>query len=81
MMGLFHQIQEMEFVVTDLHLYLDTHSCDQTALNSYNHALKCLDKITNEYTEEYGSLLGQGFHGYKHWNWLECPWPWEMWGW
>ncbi|MDT8903141.1 spore coat protein CotJB [Anaeroselena agilis] len=77
-MMLFKKIQEMQFVAIELHLYLDTHPCDQDALNDYNCAVEMLNKLMSEYEEEFGSLLAHGFHGRKEWNWIEGPWPWEM---
>jgi spore coat protein JB len=77
-MILLRQIQEMGFVQGDLHLYLDTHPCDQDALNDYNCATQELERLNNEYTAEFGSLSADGFHGCTEWNWIDSPWPWEM---
>lgn len=77
-MMLLLKLQEMEFVQVELHLYLDTHPCDQDALNDYNCALQTLERLKKEYTDEFGSLSQDGFHGAKEWNWINSPWPWEM---
>jgi len=77
-MVLLRQIQEMEFVAIELQLYLDTHPCDQDAINDYNCAIEKIDKLMEEYTAQYGSLSAQGMHGYEKWLWSDSPWPWEL---
>ncbi|VBB05274.1 cotjb protein [Lucifera butyrica] len=77
-MMLLRKIQEMSFVATELHLYLDTRPCDQDALNDYNCAVDVVKKYRNEYEAEFGSIMALGFHGDKEWTWICDPWPWEM---
>jgi len=77
-MALLRQIQEMEFVAIELQIYLDTHPCDQDALNDYNCAIEKLERLMAEYTKDYGSIVALGYHGSTRWLWMESPWPWEM---
>lgn len=70
----------MEFVAIELNLYLDTHPCDQDALNDYNCAAEMLKKYIEKYQCEYGPLLNFGFGGPSRepWQWVQGPWPWEI---
>ena len=76
------RIQEIEFVAIELNLYLDTHPCDEDALNDYQCAVEVLRKLKAEYECEYGPLLNFGHGGGnvmgKPWQWAQGPWPWEL---
>jgi len=74
------KVQEMQFVAIELNLFLDTHPCDTEALNDYNCAVEMLEKYKMAYQEEFGPLFNFGFGGYSKepWQWVECPWPWQM---
>ncbi|WP_425059325.1 hypothetical protein SCACP_40090 [Sporomusa carbonis] len=77
---LLRKIQEMEFVAIELNLYLDTHPCDDDALNDFNCAVEMLKKYKEKYECEYGPLLNFGFGGLSRqpWQWAQGPWPWEL---
>ena len=78
---LLRKIQEMEFVAIDLNLYLNTHPCDECALNDYNCAADALKKLKHKYECEYGPFLNFGFspnHDKNQWQWSQGPWPWEI---
>jgi len=73
-------VQEMEFVAIELNLYLDTHPCDEGAVNDYNCAVQMLRQLKKEYVEHYGPLSNFGWGGYSRtpWQWSKGPWPWEL---
>lgn len=79
-LALLRKIQEMEFVAIELNLYLDTHPCDQDAINDFNCAVELLRKYKEKYECEYGPLLNFGFGGTsgEPWQWIQGPWPWEL---
>ncbi|KYZ75837.1 spore coat protein CotJB [Anaerosporomusa subterranea] len=78
-MAMLMKIQEMQFVSIELQLYLDTHPCDQDALNDYRCAVEALHKYIMEYETEFGSLIALSPHYTgDNWDWAEGPWPWEM---
>jgi spore coat protein JB len=79
-MMLLKKVQEMEFVAIELNLYLDTHPCDQDALNDFNCAVEVLKKLKEKYEREYGPLINFGFGGMsgEPWQWVQGPWPWEL---
>ncbi len=78
--GMLKKIQEMEFVAVELNLYLDTHPCDEAAVNDYNCAVEALMQLKKEYVACYGPLLNFGWGGYSEapWQWVKGPWPWEL---
>lgn len=78
-MAMLKKIQEMQFVAIELQLYLDTHPCDQDALNDYRCAVDVLHHHIMEYETEYGTLIALSHHySGDNWDWAEGPWPWEM---
>lgn len=78
-LALLKRLQEMEFVAIELNLYLDTHPCDEEALNDFNCAAEAIMKLKQEYEAEYGPLMNFGFSFSKSpWQWVEGPWPWEL---
>lgn len=74
------RIQEMEFVAVELNLYLDTHPCDEDAVNDYNCAVDVLKKLRKDYEAAFGPLFNFGWGGFSRtpWQWIEGPWPWEI---
>lgn len=74
------KVKEMQFVALELNLYLDTHPCDQDALNDFNCATEMVQKYKHAYESEFGPLLNFGMGGYAEspWQWAESPWPWEL---
>lgn len=78
--GMLKKIQEMEFVAVELNLYLDTHPCDEGAVNDYNCAVEALMQLKKEYVACFGPLLNFGWGGHSEapWQWVKGPWPWEL---
>lgn len=74
------RLQEMEFVAVELNLYLDTHPCDEEAINDYNCAVEVLRQMKKGYEAEFGPLFNFGWGGFSErpWQWAEGPWPWEI---
>lgn len=79
-MSMLQKVQEMEFVALELNLYLDTHPCDEDALNDFICAAELLKTYKQDYEKAYGPLLNYGFGEYPtgYWAWAEGPWPWEL---
>jgi spore coat protein JB len=77
--SLLRELQEVDFVLVELTLYLDTHPSDHEAINQYNECAKKRDKIRYSYEERYGPLTNFG-HTYNRYpdGWSEGPWPWEI---
>lgn len=71
------QLGAVQFSLWELHLYLDTHPDDLSALALYNKYKEKCEKLTDEYIEQCGELYSNGNPGV---SWLKDPWPWEIGG-
>ena len=72
---LINEIRALEFAITELALYLDTHPDSKKALCLHNkYARDCKD-LKDQYQKMYGPLT-ISFPCNK-WRWIENPWPWE----
>lgn len=69
------QIRCLEFAVTELALYLDTHPTDEKALCLHRKYCKDLKDCKDKYQKVFGPLTIQ--YPCNKWRWLEEPWPWE----
>lgn len=74
---LLKQITELDFVIVDLNLYLDTHPMDQAALAHFNSCIAKTNLLKEKYEKLYGMLTAcMGCSPYP-WQWINEPWPWE----
>lgn len=72
------KIQELEFALVDLNLFLDTHPENQRALMDYNMYTNDLMQLRSVFEMQYGPLTNFGYAPSQYpWRWLESPWPWE----
>ena len=69
------QIRCLEFAITELALYLDTHPNDQKALCLHRKYCKEVKELKDKYQKVYGPLTIN--YPCNKWRWLEEPWPWE----
>ncbi len=75
--SLAEQIRALTFVKTELELYLDTHPNCRTALDYYRQTIEALERLTEEYHNQYGPLVASGNLSTDRWNWVNEPWPWH----
>ena len=73
--NMLNQIKCLQFAITELALYLDTHPDDERALCLHRKYAKELRELEDKYQKVYGPLT-INFPCNK-WRWLEEPWPWE----
>ncbi|RAL25716.1 spore coat protein CotJB [Thermoflavimicrobium daqui] len=73
------KLQEVDFVLVELNLYLDTHPRDSNALKQYNQLAQERQKLRFQYECEFGPLnnFGHSFNQYPN-GWNEPPWPWQI---
>ena len=71
---LIREISAVEFAAWELHLYLDTHPCDEKALEMQRKYVKRAKELREEYAECYGPLNYKEGSGLE---WVKNPWPWE----
>ena len=78
--SLLRKISEVSFAVNDIHLYLDTHPCDEKALAYYEKMAEKRKKLMKEYACTYGPLtVDDAQEGcMDSWKWMEQPFPWEQ---
>ena len=74
---LLEQIRALGFVKVELELYLDTHPNCRTALDYYRKTVDELERLTEEYHNQYGPLVASGNLSTENWNWVNGPWPWQ----
>ena len=75
--SLLEQIRALSFVKVELELYLDTHPTCPTALDYYRRTVDALERLTEEYHNQYGPLVASGNLSTEKWNWVNGPWPWQ----
>lgn len=73
------KLQETDFVLVELTLYLDTHPDDLYAVQQFNQMALLRQQIAAEFEDRYGPLLqfGHSFSRYP-WDWKNTPWPWQV---
>lgn len=76
---LLRQLQEIDFVLVELNLYLDTHPDDADALRQYNQFALQRQEVAVEFEKRYGPLMHFG-HSYSRYpfQWKDVPWPWQV---
>lgn len=74
------ELQELEFSLIELNLYLDTHPKDETAVNTFNNLFARFSESRRAYEAVAGPLVNFGHSGPSRcpWQWVEEPWPWEI---
>jgi len=76
---LLRKIQELEFALVELNLFLDTHPTEEKALMHYNMYTEKLMDLKNRYEMKHGPLTNFGYAPSQYpWQWVCEPWPWEM---
>jgi len=76
---LLHELQQLDFVLVELTLYLDTHPYDMQAVQQFNQFAQRRLQVAQAYESRYGPLLqfGHSFSRYP-WDWSNAPWPWQV---
>jgi spore coat protein JB len=78
-LALLKEVQELEFALIDLALFLDTHPQDRAALRDYAAVRDKHMAVITRYEELYGPLSFRSTTPVKcPWQWIEGPWPWEI---
>ena len=71
---LLRTLSSVQFALWELHLYLNTHPNDLSALAMHEKYSKRLSQLTNEFEDNYGPLSPRPGEGIE---WLKNPWPWD----
>ncbi|WP_128657049.1 spore coat protein CotJB [Paenibacillus sp. 598K] len=73
------ELQQFDFALVELTLYLDTHPTDMQALQQFNQLAQQRQQSAQAFELRYGPLLQFG-HSYSKfpWQWAQSPWPWQV---
>ncbi|MBW7477078.1 spore coat protein CotJB [Paenibacillus oenotherae] len=73
------ELQQLDFALVELTLYLDTHPNDLQAIQQFNQLAQQRQQCAHQFEMQYGPLLQFG-HSYSKypWQWIETPWPWQV---
>jgi spore coat protein JB len=74
---LLEEVMAADFYLVELNLYLDTHPCDQNAINLLNQSIQRARMIRDNYERFYGPLTALNSFSKYPYQWIESPWPWE----
>ena len=76
---LLQKIHELDFVLQEIVLFLDTHPCDEKALAYFKEHSCNRNKLMEEYAKSYGPLTCDTAVDscLNTWKWTEEPFPWE----
>jgi spore coat protein JB len=73
------ELQQLDFGLVELTLYLDTHPEDIQALGQFNQLAQQRQLSAGEFEIRYGPLLQFGHSLSRYpWQWAETPWPWQV---
>ncbi|SFM20029.1 spore coat protein JB [Paenibacillus sp. 1_12] len=73
------ELQEVDFVLVELTLYLDTHPRDTHAIQQYNQYAQKRMHLAARFEQEFGPLKSFGQSFTRHpWQWIDTPWPWQV---
>ena len=72
-----NELQALEFVITELGLYLDTHQNDAEAFSLFQEYVALEKKAKEAYVAMYGPLFQTDAAQDKNYTWLKNPWPWN----
>ena len=74
---LMHRLQELDFSIQEVVLYLDAYP-DCCEAKSYYRQLVCeREKVAKAYEEQCGPLTAMGNDDAAEWKWCRTPWPWH----
>lgn len=71
------ELQALEFVITELGLYLDTHSDDAEAFAMFRQYVALEQEGRKRYEAMHGPVTREATAGRDSYVWFQDPWPWE----
>lgn len=72
------QLQELNFAMIDLGMYLDIYENDKKCINLFNDYQRKEKELRNMFESKYGPLTFDGVVYTNTWTWNNGPWPWEV---
>ena len=74
---LLRKITMLDFMKTDIALYLNTHHNDHEMIMRFNAICKDCKKLRGMYEAEFGPLSQNSVMQKGEWCWMKNPWPWQ----
>ena len=74
---LLNDIGIVEFIITELTQYLDTHPTDRNAIDHFNHYAKIRNQMVREFSQKFYPLTVDLAESNMEWRWGAAPLPWE----
>lgn len=71
------QLQEIDFSIQELVLYLDAYPDCCEALAHYRELIKKREELAEKYEAACGPLTNKGHGDGREWSWIKAPWPWH----
>ena len=76
---LLKRLSILDFMLTDLGLYLDVNPRDDEALALFDTVAQDAQKLRDAYETEFGPLCMRSTNYQSNqWAWVDDPWPWEV---
>lgn len=72
------ELQALQFVITELGLYLDTHKDDAEAFQLFQQYSQLTQECQRRYQAMHGPLTQMGAAQESTYTWLDDPWPWDF---
>lgn len=76
---LLFEIQQVDFALVELNLYLNTHPMDQQAIVQYNELAQRSQILRQNFETQFGPIAHFGRSlSPSPWSWSSTPWPWQV---
>lgn len=73
------KVQQLNFVLIDLNLYLNTQPDSPAALALFSKYQELYRQALMEFEEKFGPVTYSGINAERDgWSWIQKPWPWEV---
>ena len=72
------KIQQIDFSIYDVVLYLDAYPHCTEALGYYHSLLETRALLVAEYEHKHGPLTAFSNANKGSWDWTATPWPWQL---
>ena len=74
---LLRRLSSAQFAAWEMHMFLDTHPTDRSAMQSLKKYEERARMLQREYENRFGPLNSDDAYGDVRWEWVNSPWPWE----
>ena len=75
--AMLNKISELEFAITDLNLYLDTHPNNREALRMLTQLSATVKSMMYDYSQKCGPLVVTDVSDKTPFEWVQGKWPWQ----